>query len=169
MGLLSRLFDPQDGGPSAAQQAAATVTGVNDRDDIPALIQQNAALIIEINRSAAHLPAMGVVLARAVTDSVHTVLYSADAEHLDISVRVAIHGVLTDYLPSSIRAYVGAVRALGPAGDLTHATDALVDQLMTLRRSVADLAQASAARDVQALHVQGRFLNDKFGRSELTL
>src|SRR5579875_1104348 len=141
MGLLSRLFDP-DG----------TV----------------------INSSAGDLPTIGVVLARAVTDTIREVLTSGDADRLDIGVRVAINGTLTDYLPGSIRAYVGAVRAPNAgrtAGERESeaATDALVEQLTTLRRSVEQLAEASRSRDLQALQVHGRFLEDKFGESELNL
>lgn len=134
-------------------------------DDVPALLRHNQSLILEINQSAAHLPGLGVVLARSVTDTVRTVLTSPEASMLDISVRVAIFGVLTDYLPSTIRTYVAAIRAGGSA----DADDQLVEQLVALRRSVEQLAEASRQRDVQALQVQGRFLETKFGQSDLDL
>ncbi|NHN56244.1 hypothetical protein G9U51_10705 [Calidifontibacter sp. DB0510] len=186
MGLLSRLFEPE---PATGQAARGAVTSDRARaqglrghsgmpsapasrgsqpDDVPSLVAANQALVLEINRSAGDLPPLGVVLARAVTDTVGRVLRSPEAARLDISVRVAINGVLTDYLPGSIRTYVAAVRAAGPGG-APAATDALVEQLATLRRSVEDLARASAERDVQALEVHGRFLETKFSGSDLAL
>ena len=174
MGLLSRLFDPEgSSGRLRAQtqarlQAAAQPITAPEPDSVEALLRKNQSLVLEINSSAGDLPTIGVVLARAVTDTVREVLTSGDAERLDIGVRVAINGTLTDYLPGSIRAYVGATRAAGASGQ-DAATDSLVEQLTTLRRSVEDLAAASRARDIQALQVHGRFLEDKFGESELDL
>ncbi len=172
MGLLSRIFDP-DGSPADRRGSTAglvdTVThGGGETDSVAALTRQCQALVLEINRSAAEVPGIGVVLARSVTDTVASILAAPDADHLDLSVRVAMHGVLTDYLPGSIRAYIGAVRS-GGEQSRERATDALVDQLATLRGSVGDLAQASRDRDMQALQVHGRFLEDKFSGSELDL
>ena len=39
-------------------------------DDVASLLRHNQSLVLEINQSAAHLPALGVVLARSVTDTV---------------------------------------------------------------------------------------------------
>ncbi|HWC24723.1 MAG TPA: hypothetical protein VG502_20695 [Flexivirga sp.] len=188
MGLLSRLFDPEGSSgrlraqaESRLQSASQAVTD-SSGDSVQALLRKNQALILEINSSAGELPTIGVVLARAVTDTVREVLTSGEADRLDIGVRVAINGTLTDYLPGSIRAYVGAVRAAAPAhrgsssaeersggARIETATDALVEQLTTLRRSVEQLAEASRSRDMQALQVHGRFLEDKFGESDLDL
>ncbi|TWP38186.1 hypothetical protein [Leekyejoonella antrihumi] len=172
MGLLSRIFDPD--GSTANHRGSTAASGLIDAvsqggaetDSVPALTRQSQQLVLEINRSAAEVPGIGVVLARAVTDTINGVLQAPDAANLDLSVRVAMHGVLTDYLPGSIRAYVGAVRS---GGAREAATDALVDQLITLRDSVERLAEASRSRDLQALQVHGRFLEDKFGGSELDL
>lgn len=174
MGLLSRLFDPEGSSgrlraqaESRLQSASQSVTDPSG-DSVQPLLRKNQALILEINGSAGELPTIGVVLARAVTDTVREVLTSGEADRLDIGVRVAINGTLTDYLPGSIRAYVGAVRAAEPDAE-ARATDALVEQLTTLRRSVEQLAEAGRSRDMQALQVHGRFLQDKFGESELDL
>lgn len=164
MGLLSRLFEPD-------QQSAAPVVSAGPQvydDSVSELKKQTQALVLEVNRSAGDLPPIAVVLARAVTDTVDDVLGSPEVDRLDIGVRVAIHAILTDYLPGSLRSYIGAVRvADGP--EVTTATSAIVEQLTTLRASVAELAAASNQRDLQALQVQGRFLQDKFGGSELDL
>lgn len=180
MGLLSRLFDPDGSSSRLRAQAQTRFDAVSEAvtdpsgDSVEALLRKNQSLILEINSSAGDLPTIGVVLARAVTDTIREVLSSGDADRLDIGVRVAINGTLTDYLPGSIRAYVGAVRAAtagrAPAGrEAATATESLVEQLTTLRRSVEQLAAASRSRDLQALQVHGRFLEDKFGESELDL
>lgn len=166
MGLLSRLFEPDQQHGSSTPEPASTVA--KDDDSVSALRGQVQALVLEVNASAGDLPPIAVVLARAVTDTVSDVLESPEVDNLDIGVRVALHSVLTDYLPGSIRSYIGAVRAADEAAVHT-ATGAIVEQLTTLRTSVSDVADASNARDLQALQVQGRFLQDKFGGSELDL
>lgn len=174
MGLLSRLFDPDGSSGRLRGQAQTRFDAVSQAvtdpsgDSVEALLRKNQTLILEINSSAGDLPTIGVVLARAVTDTVREVLTSGEADRLDIGVRVAINGTLTDYLPGSIRAYVGAVRAAADDAE-ARATDALVEQLTTLRHSVEQLAEASRMRDMQALQVHGRFLQDKFGESDLDL
>ncbi|MBC9957956.1 hypothetical protein [Yimella sp. cx-51] len=192
MGLLSRLFEPgngptgqaargsvssdraqaqaQRGSRNAGAPTAAAPPRPPEGDDVPSLLRHNQSLVLEINQSAAHLPGLGVVLARSVTDTIRTVLTSPDAGMLDISVRVAIFGVLTDYLPGSIRTYIGAVRAAAPGSpEIGAADDQLVEQLTALRRSVEELAEASRQRDMRALQVHGRFLESKFGQSDLDL
>ncbi|GAB3494111.1 hypothetical protein [Flexivirga lutea] len=174
MGLLSRLFDPDGASGRLRAQTQARFDAVSEAvtdpsgDSVDALLRKTQSLVLEINSSAGDLPTIGVVLARAVTDTVREVLTSGEADRLDIGVRVAINGTLTDYLPGSIRAYVGAVRAAEPDAE-ARATEALVEQLTTLRHSVEQLAEASRMRDMQALQVHGRFLQDKFGESDLDL
>lgn len=167
MGLLSRMFEPDQQRATHAAAPAPPASAESD-DTVKALREQTQSLVLEVNRSAGDLPPIAVVLARAVTDTVSDVLESPEIDMLDISVRVAIHAILTDYIPGSIRSYIGAVRvADGP--ETAAATTDIVEQLTTLRASVTELANASNQRDLQALQVQGRFLQDKFGGSELDL
>ncbi|MEO8851428.1 MAG: hypothetical protein ABI360_06835 [Allobranchiibius sp.] len=161
------MFEPDQQRVTLAPEASPASAAQSD-DSVKALREQTQALVLEINRSAGDLPPIAVVLARAVTDTVSDVLESPEVELLDISVRVAVHAILTDYLPGSIRSYIGAVR-VADASDRAAATSDIVEQLTTLRASVTELADASNQRDLQALQVQGRFLQDKFGGSELDL
>ena len=58
----------------------------------------------------------------------------------------------------------------GRAGHVDHRTwRALHARLKAVSRSVGELAEASRMRDVQALQVHGRFLESKFGQSDLDL
>ena len=166
MGLLSRLFDPD--GSSRQLRDAAAPRSPSEPDSVDALLQRTQELVLEINSSAADLPGVGVVLARTVTDAIRTVLTGRNVERLDIEVWVTINSTLTDYLPGSIRAYVGAVRTAGVDAE-ARATDALGEQLTTLRRRVEDLAAADRERNLNTLQGHGRFLQNKFSESELNL
>lgn len=158
MGFLSRVFDDAKDRPAPPPE-----------DDVPALQQQCAGLVLEINRSASDLPAVGVVLARAVTDELSLVLSSPEAYSMAIETRVQLHSVINDYVPATLRSYLRAARTARP-DELGGARDALVGQLLTLRASVSGIADTTRRRDAVAQQVHGRFLEDRFGSSsELTL
>src|SRR6478736_5048890 len=76
-------------------------------EDSPAAL---AALRFQANRlinaSAGQLPVAAVVAARRVTDVVDTVLYTTRDRDLDIHARVSINGILRDYLPTTLKAYL---------------------------------------------------------------
>lgn len=162
MGFLSRIFDDRQTKPAASVD-----------DDVPSLLRTVDGLVLDINRSSGELPPVGVVLARTVTDAVQLVLTAPyAAATLDIDTRVAIKAVLSDYLPGTLRAYVQAVR-MARADQVAKAQDALVDQLLTLREQVEQIATATRDRDLTSQRIHGRFLRDKFGEggkgSELQL
>ena len=105
MGFLSRIFD--DTGERPAPPPA---------DDVPALQRQTAGLVLEINRSAADLPTVGVVLARMVTDELQLVLTSPEAYTMPIEIRVQLHSVINDYIPSTLRGYTAAATSSATFG-----------------------------------------------------
>ena len=124
-----------------------------------------------INASAGQLPAEGVVAARRITDTVGSVLYSTRDRDLDIQARVALNGILRDYLPTTLRTFL----ALDPAsrnqprtGGKTP-TAALEEQLQFLLGSATEVLTAVRNDDANALVAQGSFLRTKFARSELDL
>ncbi|MBJ7470013.1 MAG: hypothetical protein JHD16_01875 [Solirubrobacteraceae bacterium] len=84
---------------------------------------------------------------------------------------IAVQGMVTDYLPTTLSAYIGlnpqfaqAVRDDG----LTPADD-LMAQLYVLESAAHDLSRAVYSHDAQELQTQGRFLSAKFERSDLAL
>lgn len=92
---------------------------------------------------------------------------ATDAVDRDLLARI-----ITDYLPSSLNAYVAlpagyAMTAPTAGGRTPHAE--LMHQLGLLEREVADIATAVYAGDTARLQAQGRFLEDRFRRSELDL
>lgn len=129
-----------------------------------------------INSNAGRLPAEAVVVARRVTDTLREVIEGADTERgaagaLDIYAVVSIKGMLDDYLPTTLRAYLALDPAIvdtpRPSGRTPSAS--LIEQLDTLWSSAADLLEASHAHDADALLSQGSFLRTKFTRSDLDL
>jgi hypothetical protein len=84
----------------------------------------------------------------------------------------AVLRTATDYLPTALEAYLRL-----PAGYATSrrleggktALEILLDQLGLLEREMVDVADAVTKNDLDRLLVHGRFLADRFGRSELAL
>jgi hypothetical protein len=90
---------------------------------------------------------------------------SAHSPQLFVVLRTA-----TDYLPNALQAYLRL-----PAGYATSrrsaagktALDILLDQLGLLEREMVDVADAVTKNDLDRLLAHGRFLADRFSRSEL--
>jgi hypothetical protein len=83
-----------------------------------------------------------------------------------------VQKTITDYLPSTLQAYGN----LPPAYVSTHrfadgktAGQVLLDQLTLLDAKLDAVADAVNKNDADALMANGRFLEDKFGGSSLTL
>ena len=124
-----------------------------------------------INRSAGRLPVEAVVLARQVTDTVREVIETSTDKTLDVYALVQVNGIVDDYLPTSLQAYLNLDPAVtevpGPSGRSPRA--ALREQLEGLRTAAEELLQAARSHDVDLLFTQGNFLRTKFTRSDLDL
>jgi len=144
----------------------------HDPDDTPeALLSAMFDLVHEINRNAGKLPLEAVVVARRVLDAVREVIETATDRDLDIHAIVSIRGILGDYLPTTVRAYLAldpdVVERPRPSGRTP--SQSLVEQLDTLWSSAMDLLEATHAQDADALLTQGNFLRTKFSGSDLDL
>jgi len=128
-------------------------------------------LVQLINRSAGRLPVEAVVFARQTTDTIREVIETSADGALDVYAVVQINGIVDDYLPTTLRAYLNldptAVDQAGPSGRTPRA--ALREQLESLSAAAQELLDASRAHDVDALFTQGNFLKTKFTRSDLDL
>lgn len=84
---------------------------------------------------------------------------------------IAVQGMVTDYLPTTLNAYIGLNPQFvsEPRHDGRTPADDLLEQLATLETAVHDLSRAVYAHDAQELQTQGRFLSAKFDRSDLDL
>lgn len=141
-------------------------------DDSPAaLLARQYDLVRFINANAGKLPVESVVAARGVTDAIRGVIDTADDHDLDIYAVVSVNGIIGDYLPTTLRAYLNLDPRLteqaGPSGRTPRA--ALREQLESLASAANDLLRATQEHDVDALFTQGNFLRTKFSASDLDL
>jgi hypothetical protein len=143
-----------------------------EEDDSPdALRRRLWELVRFVNRNAGKLPVEAVAGAREVTDIVHEVIATADDHELDVYAVVQVNGIVGDYLPTTLRAYLALdpdlTDRVGPSGRTPRA--ALREQLDSLAGAAEDLLRAAQAHDVDALFTQGNFLRTKYTRSDLDL
>jgi len=78
----------------------------------------------------------------------------------------------TDYLPTSLESYLNLPRAyatLHPLQDGKTAKQALMDQLSLLESKMTEVADDVHRNDTDRLLANGRFLEERFGRSALSL
>jgi hypothetical protein len=78
----------------------------------------------------------------------------------------------TDYLPTALESYLNLPRAyatLHPVQDGKTAKQVLVDQLTLLESKMSEVADDVHRNDTDRLLANGRFLEERFGRSALTL
>jgi hypothetical protein len=78
----------------------------------------------------------------------------------------------TDYLPSTLQAYLNLPRTYATLHRMTDgrtASQVLLDQLTILDSKLEEVADAVNKNDTDALLANGRFLEDRFGGSALKL
>lgn len=153
--------------PPAHQTPEAAVAD----DSQAALTARLGALVALINSSAGRLPVEAVVTALNVTDTLREVVADVDDPHFDIHALVTLQGILDDYLPTTVRAYLGlepsVVEVARPSGETPRAS--LLEQLEALWLAASDLLAAVRAHDADQLLAQGSFLRTKFTGSDLDL
>lgn len=142
-----------------------------DTDSPDALLRRLWELVQFVNRSGGRLPTEALVLARRITDTLREVIDTAGERILEAHAVAQLNGVIDDYLPTSLRAYLALDPAVVeqplPTGRTPRA--ALREQLDALLLAATELLAATKAHDVDALLSQGAFLRTKFTRSDLDL
>ncbi|MDP9116290.1 MAG: hypothetical protein M3O28_03310 [Actinomycetota bacterium] len=164
MTWLRRLHEGAAGTAATTEDEAAT-------DSPTTLLQNLHALIGFINQNAGRLPAESVVAARRVTDAVRDVIDTNVDGVLDVYAIVSIRGIVGDYLPTTLRAYLALSPDVldTPRGDGRTPKQLLLDQLTAMWSGAAEVRTAARARDADALATQGNFLQTKFTRSDLDI
>ena len=79
---------------------------------------------------------------------------------------------VTDYLPTSLESFMNLPRtyaALHPLKGTKTAEQVLAEQLDLLQQQMDQVADAAAKSDADRLLAQGRFLEERFGRSDLSI
>jgi hypothetical protein len=156
----------------ASEHAQNELGPQDDPKDKPeALLASMFTLTHEVNASAGKLPVEGVVVARRVLDVVREVIETSAERELDVHAVVSIRGMLEDYLPTTLRAYLAidpsVVDQQRPSGRTP--SQSFIEQLDVLWASAMDLLEAARAHDADALLSQGSFLRTKFSGSDLDL
>jgi hypothetical protein len=125
-------------------------------NDTPeALRAELASLIRFVNARSGRLPPSAVVTAREITDVLAELV--GEGATPDIRTRVAVAGIVTDHLPTTLEALL---RAGGTAsGSLL---ESLLDEVISLQ-------DAERGRATDALRTQETFLRTKFSNSDLDL
>lgn len=83
-----------------------------------------------------------------------------------------VEKTITDYLPSTLQAYLNLPRAFATLHRMSNgrtAAQVVLDQLTLLDRKLEEVADAVNKNDTDALLANGRFLEDRFGTSPLNL
>ncbi|MGH3736709.1 MAG: hypothetical protein ACRDT6_14020 [Micromonosporaceae bacterium] len=140
--------------------------------DSPAVLRKHMTdLDRYVNRNAGRLPGEAVVASRLITDKLREAVDTSDNRPLDVYALVSIKGILTDYLPTTLRHYLAldpsVVHTPRPSGHTP--IDSLRQQLDWLRDSASGILVAARAHDADALLTQGNFLQTKFSGSDLDL
>ena len=85
--------------------------------------------------------------------------------------RHVVEQMILDYLPTSIQRFLNLPRAFAVSARAgqKNAHDELIEQLTILQNESDRIRTALYSRDLDALGDQGRFLREKFGKSDLQL
>lgn len=145
---------------------------VGDPEDSPrALTSAIAQLNRVINQGAGRLPLTAVVGARRITDTLQQVVDTSTTRPLDVYALLSIRGIVSDYLPTTLRTYLSVDVALLDtvrAAGLTP-VESLLAQLDALQTSASATLVSVRQQDADALMTQGGFVQTKFSRSDLDL
>ncbi|HET8616119.1 MAG TPA: hypothetical protein VFL94_11390 [Actinomycetales bacterium] len=143
----------------------------DDEDSPDALRDAMTQLDRFVNAHAGQLPAAAVVGARQITDLLRDVVATSDVRPLDVYAVVQVKGIVTDYLPTTLRTYLAVDRSLldRPRSSGRTPRESLLEQLDALRTSAVATLEATNHEDADALMTQGSFLRTKFTRSDLDL
>lgn len=154
-----------------AQRAREDVAAAADDDSPAALRRGMDDLDRFVNRSSGRLPAAAVVGARQITDLLRDVVDTTEVRPLDVYAVVSVKGIVSDYLPTTLRTYLAVDPSLHDTPRASGYTPAqsLLEQIDAMRTSAAATLEATNAQDADALMTQGSFLRTKFSRSDLDL
>lgn len=179
-GFFDRIFGGgAPGGPSAPPPPPADTSGpVADpppgapADEVAELAGRLTSLVRTVNRNGGKMPEGGVPGVRAIEDVLRPLLTYLAANPPTEEELIPVRATLTDYLPTTLEVFLALPKNFAH----THRNrsgrtpaEELVEQLHLLQAGVVEYAQSIYAGDAQQLSNQGRFLQTKFGKTDLTL
>ncbi|MCC3276529.1 MULTISPECIES: hypothetical protein [unclassified Arthrobacter] len=147
-----------------AQQGDQPPSGpdAEHRETVRSLVNLRTA----VRRAGAALPPMVSSMVRQIDDILAPLLEYVGSNGASTEQRVLLNAIITNYLPTPLRAYV-ALNDRERTDD-SEATALLVEQLTILEGIARDLENQVRTGAIAELSTHGRFLDDKFSPSSLT-
>jgi signal transduction histidine kinase len=147
--------------PRPAEQAPAPAAAV---DPAAEELTATAAALEELRKTAlvkgAELPTVVVSQMLQLVDVLRALIRYIGRSGASTEQRVLLNAVITDYLPSPLRAYL--MLASSSRTDESSETTVLLEQLGTLYSTVLNLDNQVRTGAITELAVHGQFLKDKF-------
>lgn len=129
-------------------------------------------LVRKVNRAGGRMPEGGVPAVREVEDVLRPLLEYLQQQPATEAEMIGVRAMVTDYLPTTVDTFL----ALPAQFAQTHRNrsgrspeEEFLQQLELLAEGAGETATAIYAGDAQLLTNQGRFLQNRFARSELDL
>lgn len=179
-GFFAGLFGRDDPPPAAppppepqTRHGDVPPPGAARGDSEPAdLGRQLTGIVHRVNRGGGSMPEGGVPGVHAVVDALRPLLVYLESNPPTEAELIPIRAIVTDYLPTTVDRFLALPREFAathrnPQGRTP--AEELLEQLELLRTATDEYATAIYAGDAQELSDQGRFLQAKFLRSDLTL
>ena len=161
--LFGNASEPE---PAAqlAQQNAQQPSGpdAEHRETAKSLVNLRTA----VRRAGSALPPLVSSMVRQIDDILAPLVEYVGSSGASTEQRVLLNAIITNYLPTPLRAYV-ALNDRERTDD-SEATALLVEQLTILEGIARDLENQVRTGAIAELSTHGRFLDDKFSPSSLT-
>jgi hypothetical protein len=171
MTWFRKLLPPPASGAGHTQGPPSPAHPEADGDDPAALRVELTQLNRFLNQNSGRLPGESVVTARRVTDVLREIIDTSEIRPLDIYAVISVKGILQDYLPTTLRAFLALDEAqlAAPRPSGRTPVESLQEQLEALLDAATSVLSAAHAQDADALLSQGSFLRTKFSGSDLDL
>lgn len=176
--LFGRRDDGDDGDDAARRQRGAAAPAAPAAQPAAPGAPFPERMRVELERvrwmgrgAGATLPIQALPLLGEIEDQLAPLLSHLERHPPNAEEEFAVQALLTDYVPSTLRAFIGLAPQVAqqPAADGRTPGDLLLEQLGLLASGARDLATAVYTHDAQELATQGRFLSAKFEQSDLAL
>lgn len=163
--MVAKFLGSLFGGGAVSRSAAVPGAEPPDAAD-PAAdeLTVTGAALVELRRTVlakgAELPPLVVSQVLQLTDILRALIGYIGRSGASTEQRVLLNAVITDYLPSPLRAYL--MLAAGSRRDDSADTTVLLEQFDVLYSTVKNLDNQVRTGAITELAVHGQFLRDKF-------
>lgn len=139
--------------------------------DVEQLRRDLDGLKTRIRKYGGRLPGDIQQQARQLTTTLEAILQRGDTLAANSDALHVVSRTIRDYVPTSLETYLNLPRsfAMQRRDGRRSAHEELVSQMALLNTELTRIADAVFAGEAQSLENQGRFLEEKFRRSELDL